>query len=58
MTNIIFKFAGPACRWTFFTQFRRLTKLTVNHSELNLTCPKPIQGIKGTLANSKEVFQK
>ncbi|KAL3103419.1 hypothetical protein niasHS_002605 [Heterodera schachtii] len=52
-----FMFAGPACRWSFFSQFRKLTQVSVNSAELQLYAPKPIQGIRGTLSNNKEFFQ-
>uniref|UniRef100_A0A914IA40 Uncharacterized protein n=1 Tax=Globodera rostochiensis TaxID=31243 RepID=A0A914IA40_GLORO len=52
-----FMFAGPACRWSFLSQFRKLTQISVNSAELQLYAPKPIQGIRGTLSNNKEFFQ-
>nr|CAD2190605.1 unnamed protein product [Meloidogyne enterolobii] len=54
---INFMFAGPICRLAFFIQFRRLVKLSVNLTEIQLSCPTPIQGVRGMLANNKEFFQ-
>ncbi|KAL7079756.1 hypothetical protein ACQ4LE_001817 [Meloidogyne hapla] len=54
---INFMFAGPVCRLAFFIQFRRLIKLSVNLTEIHLSCPTPIQGVRGVLANNKEFFQ-
>uniref|UniRef100_A0A914MGZ6 Uncharacterized protein n=1 Tax=Meloidogyne incognita TaxID=6306 RepID=A0A914MGZ6_MELIC len=53
---INFMFAGPICRLAFFIQFRRLVKLSVNLTEIQLSCPTPIQGVRGMLANNKEEF--
>jgi hypothetical protein len=54
---INFMFAGPVCRLAFFIQFRRLIKLSVDLTEIHLSCPTPIQGVRGMLANNKEFFR-